>query len=243
MRYQLSDKFVLAAEYNPDLMSIESSYLDAKSPWNIGASYKFNDYFNLSTQYLHGSQLSVTAQVIVNPGRPPLLGGKELAPVPMRLRMPSTLPMHNNNESIIRRVLKADRFKIYDIMFKDDTVSITVDNTKFRSTAQAASRIASTLQRFTSDEIKTANISFISGDLKAATYSVNLERIAKEQFNVATPMDGKPSITAIDVEKLQSSENNQRFMWGVGPYITHRLFNPDLPLSLETWVEIKQAIK
>ena len=32
-------------------------------------------------------------------------------------------------------------------------------------------------------------------------------------------------------------------MWGVGPYITHRLFNPDLPLSLETGVEIEAGYK
>ena len=61
-------------------MSRESSYLDVKSPWNFGASYQLNDYVNLSAQYLHGSQVSVTAHVNVNPGRPPLLGGKGTCP-------------------------------------------------------------------------------------------------------------------------------------------------------------------
>ena len=27
-------------------------------------------------------------------------------------------------------------------------------------------------------------------------------------------------------------------MWSIGPYITHRLFNPDLPLSIETGAEV-----
>lgn len=243
IRYQLSDKIMLKAEYTPDLMSRESSYLDVQSPWNFGVSYKFNDYFDLSTQYLHGSQLSFTGQVKVNPGRPPFLGGKELAPVPMRMREPRTFPIQDNNETVIRRVLKADRFKVHYILFEGDIVSVSVNNTKFRSTAQAVGRIASTLQRFTSDEIKTANISFISGDLQAATYKVDLERITKEQFGVTIPTDEKPSIEAIDVENPQFSENNQRFIWGVGPYITHRLFNPDLPLSLETGIEIEAGYK
>ena len=52
----------------------------------LGASYQLNDYVGLAAQYLHGSQFSVTAHVSVNPSRPPLLGGKELAPVPMRQR-------------------------------------------------------------------------------------------------------------------------------------------------------------
>ena len=29
------------------------------------------------------------------------------------------------------------------------------------------------------------------------------------------------------------------FHWGVGPYVTHRLFNPDLPLSMETGIEVE----
>ena len=33
-------------------------------------------------------------------------------------------------------------------------------------------------------------------------------------------------------------KNKTRFMWSVGPYVTHRLFNPDLPLSMETGIEV-----
>ena len=131
-----------------------------KSPWNFGANYQLNDYVNLSTQYLHGNQVSVTAHVTVNPSRPPLLGGKELAPVPMRLRTHNALPVKKNYESTIRKVLQADRFEIYYLKFETDTVHIGVKNTKFRSTAQAVGRITSTLQRFSSDEIKIAQISF-----------------------------------------------------------------------------------
>ena len=31
----------------------------------------------------------------------------------------------------------------------------------------------------------------------------------------------------------------QRFTWGVGPYLAHRLFNPDLLLSMETGLEVQ----
>ena len=88
----------------------ESNYLTVESPWNFGASYKVNDYFDLSTQYLHGNQLSVTAHINVNPDKPPLLG-EELAPVPMRLNNNTPLIIQSNEE-IIRKVLKADRFEL-----------------------------------------------------------------------------------------------------------------------------------
>ena len=158
----MSEKISLLAEYTPDTMSQESSYLDVKSPWNFGTSYQLNDYVNLSAQYLYGSQASITAHVSINPGRPPLMGGKELAPVPMRLRGRNALQVRISNEATIRKVLAVDGFEIQNLLINGDTVSIIVENTKFRSTAQAVGRVASTLQRFTADNVQFANISFHS---------------------------------------------------------------------------------
>ena len=80
------EKITFLTEYTSDPMLRESAYMEINSPWNFGLSYQFNKYFKLSTQYLHDSQFSVTASMTFNPNRPPMLGGKELAPVPMRLR-------------------------------------------------------------------------------------------------------------------------------------------------------------
>ena len=158
IQYHVSEKLTISTEYTPDTMSREISYLDVESPWNFGATYQLNNYVNLSTQYLHGSQVSVTAHVNVNPGRPPLVGGRELAPVPMRLRGENALLVTSSDEAIIRKVLTVDGFKIQNLDFNYNTVSILLKNTKFRSTAQAVGRVASTLQRFTAEDVQIANI-------------------------------------------------------------------------------------
>ena len=44
---------------------------------------------------------------------------------------------------------------------------------------------------------------------------------------------------AVDPAVSPISMNKQRFIWGLGPYIEHRLFNPDLPLSVETGIEVE----
>ncbi|MFL2765840.1 MAG: YjbH domain-containing protein [Paracoccaceae bacterium] len=239
IQYHMSEKITFSSEYTPDKMSRENSYLDVKSPWNFGASYQLNNYVNFSVQYLHGSQMSVTAQVSVNPSQPPLLGGKELAPVPMRLRGGRSQPLNVSNELVIRKVLKADSFEIHYLRFESETVNIGVNNTKFRSTAQAVGRVASTLQRFTSDEFKVANIFFYSHNLQTSSYRVDLEKITNEQFNPVAVDEKNPSIKAIDLAGPRWTKNKQRFTWGVGPYLAHRLFNPDLPLSVETGVEVE----
>ena len=238
--YRLGNKIIVSAEYSPDLMSWESSYLNLKSHWNIGASYQINDFFRLGAQYLHGSHFSATANVTFNPNRPPLLGGKELAPVPMRLRNNKAFPVSKTDKNTIIRVLDADRFKLKAFRDEGNTVKFSVINTKFRSTAQAVGRLASTLQRFTADNIKFAHISFYSENLSIGTYLVDLEKITEQQFNPNSFKHEKVSIRAID-PKLPSIKSDERFTWGLGPYVTHRLFNPDLPLSMETGIEIQSG--
>ena len=237
MNYYFGEKITVSAEYSTDIMDRENSYINVKSPWNLGVSYQFNDYVSLSTQYLYGSQFSVTTNISLNPGRPPMLGGKELAPVPMRFRGENALPVNKNNKDLIEKVFAADRFEVHYLKFEQNTVNLVVTNTKFRSTAQAVGRITSTLQRFSSDEIKFANISFYSRDLQVATYRVDLEQVTLEQFEPEAPTNNNPSIVAIDEKSLHIEKNGPRFTWGLGPYLEHRLFNPELPLSLETGIE------
>ncbi len=237
MNYYFGEKIIVSAEYSSDIMAQETSYLNVNSPWNIGISYQLNDYISLSTQYLYGSQFSVTTQVSINPGRPPMLGGKELAPVPMRLRGENALPVNKNYKDLIEKVFEADRFEVHYLKFEENTVNIVVTNTKFRSTAQALGRISSTLQRFSSDKIKFANISFYSQDLQVANYRIDLEKVTFEQLEPAAPINKDPSIVAIDGEVLNITKNSPRFTWGVGPYLEHRIFNPDKPFSLETGIE------
>ena len=154
LNYNLGQKFTLSAEYTSDLMLNESSYLNIKSPWNYGLKYKLNRFTTLAIENLHNNQISLTASVALNPGKPPVKGGKDLAPVPMRLRGQGSSTVVKTNEEIIRKVLEVDKFKIHRLNFEDDLVELSVTNTKFRSTSQAVGRLASTLQRFSSDQLK-----------------------------------------------------------------------------------------
>ena len=238
-KYKPNKRLIFSSEYTPDLMTGESGYLTVKSPWNYGVSYQLNTYVDMALQYLHGSEVSITANVALNPNRPPLLGGKELAPVPMRLRGDKSFVVKQNEESLIRKVLAADNFEIHYLKFEEDSVRLVITNTKFRSTAQAVGRLASTIQRFTSDDIRAADISFVVGELQTSNFHINLEEIAHKQFGSSLSSHGLSDIHTTDLMPPKSVEEQQRVSWGIGPYFAHRLFNPDLPLSMEMGVEFQ----
>ena len=222
--YKIKNNLILSAEYSPDFMSLESPYLKVNSPVNLGIKYQLNDALSFATEYLYGCLASATAQLILNPKQPALKGGKELAPVPMRLRGNSSNTINQTNEQLIRKVLSADDFEIKRFEIQNQIAWIEITNTKFRSTAQAIGRISSTLQRFTADDVKHAHISFHKKGLQVAAYTVDLEKISQEQFNPILNEINQQSIVAIDPTPTEKTKNEKPLSWGL-KYILHRLFN------------------
>ena len=235
--YHLGNRMTLAAEYTPDLMRRESRYLEVNSPWNLGATYRVNNTLSLVAQYLHGSTLSVTANIALNPKRPTNDAGRETAPVPMRARGDGTRPVSATDEATIRKVLGVEGFEVISLEDHGDYMRLDVKNTKYRSTAQALGRATATLQRFTSDATERAVIAFHEKGMQAASYTIDLERVAEAQLSVETAQT--PAVVVEDAEALRPTEvSGNKFNWGLGPYVTHRLFNPDLPLSAELGAEL-----
>ena len=75
---------------------------------------------------------------------------------------------------------------------------------------------------------------FTGGNLQSG-----LQRVAEEQFDPRPAKSVDPSIVAVDPVALEFDKNSPRFTWGVGPYLAHRLFNPDLPFSMELGIEAR----
>ena len=235
--YHLGDNIKLSMEYSPDLMIKESGYIRVSSPWNYSIDYKLNNLFNFSLQYLHGSEVSLTTSINVNPKSPPHGAGVELAPVPMRLRSKKEILLETDFDTI-RKVLTVDKFRVLNISQKEKTIRVDLTNYRFRSVSQAVGRVSSTLQRFTSNKIERAEIVFHKNRLQVASYSVDLNKIGDEQFSATQFKSINPSIKPKPA-KINSFFSNPdgRLSWGLGPYVTHRLFNPDLPLSAEMGAE------
>ncbi|MGB2409346.1 MAG: YjbH domain-containing protein, partial [Paracoccaceae bacterium] len=236
--YRYNPDLKFAAEYTSDLMRRESGYLKVASPWNIGAQYRINDTFSLSAQYLHGSTISLGANINLNPKRPPDGAGKETAPVPMRARGGSNSVQRTDRATLLD-VLRVDGFEILNLAEYPDYVRVDLRNTSYRSYAQALGRASATTQRFTSDNIKRAVVVFHNAELELASYTIDLERVSSEQVSGGTEIGLSGSIQSLDTEKLPFELDPERkFNYGIGPYFSQRLFNPDLPLSVEVGAEL-----
>jgi len=236
--YRHTPDLTFAAEYTSDLMRREAGYLTFASPWNLGAQYRLNNSLSLSAQYLHGSTVSIGANINLNPKRPPSGAGKETAPVPMRKRG-GKYQLVSTDRSTLMAVLEVDGFEILNLAEYPEHVRVDLRNTGYRSYAQALGRASATLQRFTSDNIKRAIIVFHGRGAELSSYIVDLERVTAEQVGGLTKIGPGGAVQSIIAVPLPFDlEPQTKFAYGFGPYFTHRLFDPDLPYSAETGAEL-----
>ena len=117
----------------------------------------------------------------------------------MRKRNLDSLASTQNNEKVIRKVLAADRFLVHRLQIVQDTIWLDITNVKFRSNPQALGRVTSTLQRFTADKVKIANISFFHQNIRVVSYRVKLDQIAQKQFTPPLIGENHSSFEAIDL--------------------------------------------
>ena len=236
LSYRVNDRLALSVEYSPDLMLREKTYLGDTKPLNLGASYRINNATTFSAQYLYGSTLSVTANFALNPLRPPHNAGRETAPVPFRARNELLHWTKQTDEATIRKVLQVDGFEVISFDESDNKLRLDVVANRYRSIAQSIGRITSTLQRFSANDVQEATIVFYRGGLQLSSFNVNLNTVTPEQYG---KQQKSTAIIATDnIKPALLPTPDKDFIWALRPYITHRLFNPDLPLSMEIGAEV-----
>ena len=80
--------------------------------------------------------------------------------------------------------------------------------------------------------------------MQLSAFKVNFEDIMSDQFGIFEHPNGDPSFVAKDVEIYSYNvDDGQKFQRGIGPYFENRLFNPDMPVTLETGLEVSSLLK
>jgi hypothetical protein len=243
LSYKYNRTTNLIFEYSPDLMQRESSYLELKSPINVGLTHNLNDHVSLNAQYLHGSTLAIGATMKLNPKRPLNGNGLDKAPVPLGKRETKLKIPSKNSISIIKSVLEADSFLVSNINEKNDHIIIEIENTKFRSIAQALGRISTTLQRFLSDKFDYADIIILSKHYPIASYRLDLQTITDNQ-NIPYSLNSlQKTITpqAPPAFPTNNKKEYQRLNSNLGPYLDYKLFDPQKSIRAEFGLEFSSS--
>ena len=233
LEWQVNPKLRVLAEYSSDDYGLEQSYFDQKSPVNVGIKYQARPDVGFGLYYLHGTTVAVSAHITADPGRSANGSGRELAPLPVRVRGGSEgqIVVQTNYDAMIQ-ALGAEGMIVRGIDVKNTRAVIQVENKRYRSHAQAAGRTVRIASFLLADVVETIVVEFVDKDLVISSLEYDRSEFERLETQVSAGPDLMRSITFSDAQDLTNWQApEERFQWGLGPYFEYSLFDPLEPIK------------
>lgn len=249
---RLTGKWTLKAEYSSDGYVQEADLrgtFERASPFNFGVEYQHSQMLRFGAYSLYGSQIGVSAQVILNPGQRPggAIGGS--GPTPVKPRPPVAQdPEAWSPEWIsqpgVRDILTQNLTKFLDrsgIRIEALSTSAGVAQVRFRSgsldaEAQAVGRVARAMSHLMPASVEVFEIVPMVGGMPAS--KVVLRRSDVEALEFAP--DGAARIRAQTeindagapgADLVWNTALYPDFGWSLAPYADLVFLDPGQPVS------------
>ena len=233
LEWQVHPSLRVVAEYSSDDYGLERSYFDQKTPVNLGVKYQARPDIGLGLYYLHGTTVAFSAHITADPLRPANGSGRELAPLPVRVRnAASGQIMAQTNYDAMIQALGAEGMNVRAIQVNDGRAVLQLENKRYRSHAQAAGRVVRIASFLLADGVETIVVQFVDRDLVISSLEYDRSEFERLETQVQAGPDLMRSITfsdGLDVINWQAPE--ERFKWGLGPYLEYSLFDPLEPIK------------
>ena len=160
------------------------SVFERKSPWNFGVEYQLSEATRLGAYALYGSEIGISASFALNPSRT-LTPINIPAPPPLAVR-PSqeeypelwTTEWTESTEAQsalgtrLNQVLEPEGFRVQSFGLTAYEAEARVENTAYRSTANAIGRIARGMALVLPLTVETFNIVLVDAGLPISTVTV-----------------------------------------------------------------------
>ena len=250
LRWQVSDKLSLVAEYSRDTYAVEAADFGftRDSPWNFGASYQVRNW-NLGLYYAYGTQLGFRASYALNPTRPVLPGGRDGAPPVIT---PRAGPASSWDRAWVRdeagqqdmrtalaAQLAEQGLRLTALRLEGDAATAWIVNDTYGAAAQAVGRTARAMTRVLPASVEALTVVPVTQGM--TTTAVTLNRSDLETLEWAA--DGAGEIRAragiADGADLRPTRNERLpgaqtgFALRFSPYLSPSLFDPNAPVRVD----------
>ncbi len=254
LEYRLNDTWTVVAEYSSDAYAREESTgtFTHRSPFNFGVTYAPSDMYNLSAYALYGSEIGVSATIVLDPKTPQFPSGIEPAPVPVSVRPESTRNTETWDRSMLpdtmlrtlmTQVLSAEGIDLLALEVSDRVMRLRYSNNRYRSEVQAAGRVARILTQVAPHSIETFILEPVFNGIPASAIRLNrsdIEDLENEPGAAEAIYDRAVISHAGQTEGLvETAATEPRFTWGIIPYVEMTLFDGDTPVRGDAGIDLK----
>lgn len=246
VEWQATDRLRFMAEYSSDDYARESgAAFEHKSPFNFGVSYRYNDHITLDARYLYGSQVGVQLTYAINPKKPPFGSGLDSAPPPIlprdaRLAESWLDPQGERFSQEAKRALSQEGIALDGLKVDGKVLRVQVRNERYAIASQAVGRTARILTRLAPAEIKAFDIRLTAEGLPVTSVKVQRSDLEDLEFHPVAPDLLRARTQIVDARNSLPSVDGRYpvLSYGIEPYISPALFDPDDPLRLDFGVAL-----
>ena len=247
--WQATPKLTLKAEYSSDAYVEERARgnFTPKSPYNYGLDYKVSKGISLQASYLYGAEFGLGVTIKLNPKEPAIIGGREKAPQPVRVRVLTnvvdlgwtTVPNAQKNlRKATQDLLAKEGLTLEAMSVSSSKVTLRLRNERYLASAEAIGRTARILTRVMPDSVETFNIIPIARGIPLSQITLkrsDLETLEHESNGSALSYAAAKITDAVNTSDALIFRDGlyPKFTWGIGPYIRTSYFDPDSPIRLE----------
>lgn len=256
-----NDRWSLKAEYSSDAYlteTQESSVFERKSSLNYGVEYQHSDRLRLGAYYLYGSEFGLTAQIQLNPNRPPtpmavpaphpIVPRRQWAPKEEHWQQDWASSQRKKQQirDLAAEALKADGLVLEAITLRGTEAELRYRNPRYRSAAQAAGRAARALAQTLPPSVETLRLVPVRRGTGLATIEIRRSELEALEFDPQAADALLASVGVRDADPLPqdalfSSELYPAFATSISPYTAPSYFDPDKPFRLDLGVDLKAS--
>ena len=251
IEWQVTNGIGFKAEYSSDIYAVEAgSYqtFDRKSPFNFGVEYQANDRLRLGLYSLYGTEIGISAQIVLDPKRSPFGGQTGPGPIPVVNRTGakgwstdwvtdagSTPALRDK----VQKVLAADGIVIESIALSADRVQLRIRNTRLDNAPQAIGRSARALAALLPPSVEIFEIVPVVEGMTLAKVVVRRSDLENLEFAPGqdSAMRRRAGIVAVSGAQpdgaLMGKGLYPKFTWNLAPYLRSSLFDPVNPLRVD----------
>lgn len=238
VEWQVNDKLTLTAEYSSDDYAREDgTTFQHKSPLNFGLTYQYSDRTALSARYLYGSELGVQVSYALNPKKARHGSGMEGAPPPVLRRDALRVPVDAGTglAQALSKALAQEGLGLDGMERTQNSLRIQIRNDRYGGTAQAVGRAARVLTRLAPADMDTFVIRLAANGMPVTSVVLRRGDIEDLEFHpVGTDLLRAQTRVLDAPDSLPPLEGRYPLLsYGVEPYLTPSLFDPDDPLRID----------
>ena len=254
VEWQITKRLGFKAEYSSDIYSAEAGYrqtFERNSPFNYGFEYQVAEVLRLGVYSLYGSEIGLSAQIILDPKRSLTGGQLGAGPLPIKNR-PGNAGW--SNESVfeagsvtktrdrLQKLLAVDGIVIESLAMTNGRAQLRIRNTRIDSAPQAIGRTSRAMASVLPASVETFEIVPVADGLALSKVVLRRSDLEDLEFspNQDAEMLARTQIVSLPGQlpagAVMGKALYPKFDWGLAPYVRTALFAPDNPLRIDVGV-------